>query len=160
MAILPVPQLPRYLCSVSSVMQCKSSTNKSVKREILSYVEVPVSEREGLESLENCLEKWLAEKEVQDWKCTSCSQYGSGVRKLVPEAVPELLIVQLKHLEKFTQLRKFRSKLNNSLREDSDRGQKLCNQESSILGHYTTAMKLKKRWWNCYDAVIESMEER
>ena len=39
-------------------------------------------EREGLASLENYLEKCLAEEEIQDWKCTGCSQYGSGVRKL------------------------------------------------------------------------------
>ena len=50
----------------------------------------------GVASLENCLERWLAEDKKQDWKCTSCSQRGNGIKELVLEAVPELLIIQLK----------------------------------------------------------------
>ena len=61
-------------------------------REVLTCIEVSCPER-GAASLENCLERWLAADEVQDWKCTSCSQHGSGVKKLVPEAVPESLII-------------------------------------------------------------------
>ena len=62
-------------------------------------MEFPVPER-GLASLENCLERWLAVDNVQHWKCTKCSQCGSGVKKLVLEAVPELLINQLKRFRK------------------------------------------------------------
>ena len=51
-------------------------------------------------SLKKCLEKWLAADEVQDWKCRSCSQRGSSVKKLVLEVVPELLIIQLKRFRK------------------------------------------------------------
>ena len=51
-------------------------------------------------SLENCLKTWLAADEVQNWKCTSCSQRGSGAKKPVLEAVPELLIIQLKRFRK------------------------------------------------------------
>ena len=54
----------------------------------------------GVASLENCLQRWLAADEVQDWKCTSCSQCGSGVKKLVLKVVPELLIIQLKRFRK------------------------------------------------------------
>ena len=54
----------------------------------------------GVTSLENCLEGWLAADKVQDWKCTSCSQRESGVKKLVLEVVAELLIIQLKRFRK------------------------------------------------------------
>ena len=54
----------------------------------------------GVGSLENCLERWLAAGEVQDWKCTSCCQRGSSIKKLALEAVPELLIIQLKRFRK------------------------------------------------------------
>ena len=50
----------------------------------------------GVANLDNCLERWLAADEVQDWKCTGCSQCGICVIKLVLQAVPELLIIQLK----------------------------------------------------------------
>ena len=46
----------------------------------------------GVEILENYLGSWLAEDEIQNWKCTICSQCGSGTKKLVLEAAPELLI--------------------------------------------------------------------
>ena len=62
----------------------------------------------GVASLGNCLEKWSAADEVHGRKCTICSQRGNDVKKLVLEAVPELLIIQLKDLEKLkTQLTKF-----------------------------------------------------
>ena len=99
MPILPMLQLPRYQGSASSVLQCKNCKYHSIKKEVFSCIEVPVLER-GIASLENCLERWLAADEVQDWKCTSCSQRGSGVKKLVLEAVPELQIVQLKRFRK------------------------------------------------------------
>ena len=47
----------------------------------------------GVASFEDYLERWLAADEVQGWKCTSCSQRGSGVEKLVLQVVPELLII-------------------------------------------------------------------
>ena len=96
MAIFPVLQSPRYQGSVSSILQCKSCKYQPIKKEVCSCIEVPVPER-GVASLENSLERWLAEDEVQDWKCTSCRQCGSSVKKLVLEAVPKLKI----------QLRKF-----------------------------------------------------
>ena len=88
---------------VSSVLQCKSCKYQSIKKEVLSWIEVPVPEI-GVASLENCLERWLAADEVPDWKCASCSQCGSGVKKLVLEAVPELLIIQLKRFRKAEKL--------------------------------------------------------
>ena len=94
MAILLV-QLPRYQGCVSSVLQCKSCKYQSIKKEVFSCIEVPVPER-GVANLDNCLERWLAADEVQDWKCTGCSQCGICVIKLVLQAVPELLIIQLK----------------------------------------------------------------
>ena len=54
----------------------------------------------GVASLENYLEIGLTADKVQDLKCTSCSQCGSGVKKLVLEAVSELLIIQLKRFAK------------------------------------------------------------
>ena len=99
MAILPVLQLPRYQGSVSSVLQCKSCKYQSIKKEVFSCIEVPVPER-GVASLENCLERWLVALEVQDCKCTNCSQCGSSVKKLLLEALVELLITQLKRIQK------------------------------------------------------------
>ena len=75
MLILPVLQLLRYQESVSLVLQSKSCKYQSIKKEVFSCFEVPVPER-GVASLENCLERWLTEDEVQDWKCTSFSQHG------------------------------------------------------------------------------------
>ena len=68
-----------------------------LKKDAFSCIDAPVAEREGVTSLESCLERWLAEEHVQYWKCTSCCQSGgSGVKKLVLEGVPELLIIQSK----------------------------------------------------------------
>ena len=100
MAILPVLQLPRYQGSVSSVLPCKRCKYQSIKKEVLfSCFGVPFQER-GVESLENCLERWLAADEVHDWKCSSSSERGSGVKKLVLEVVPELMIIQLNRFRK------------------------------------------------------------
>ena len=33
------------------------------------------------------------------------------------------------------------------------------HSESPMSGHYTAAVKFKKRWWNCNDAVVKTMEE-
>ena len=99
MAILPVLELTRYQGSVSSVLQCKSCKYQSIKKEVFSCIDVPVPER-GVASLENCLERWLAEDEAHHWKCTSCSQRGSEIKKLLLEAVLELLIIQLKRFRK------------------------------------------------------------
>ena len=95
MTILPVPRLPRYQGCVSSILQCKICKYQSIKKQVFACIEVLVPER-GVASLGNCLESWLGEDDVQDWKCTSCSQRGSVVKKLVLEAVPELLIIRLK----------------------------------------------------------------
>ena len=67
-----------------------------LKKDAFSCIDAPVAEREGVTSLESSLERWLAEEHVQYWKCTSCCQCGSGVKKLVLEGVPELLIIQSK----------------------------------------------------------------
>ena len=99
MAIFPVLQLPRHQRSFSPVLRCKSCKYQPIEKEVLSGIEVPLPER-GVASLENCLEGWLAADKVQDWKCTSCSHCGIGVKKLVLEALPELLIIQLKRFRK------------------------------------------------------------
>ena len=67
-----------------------------LKKDAFSCIDAPVAEREGVTSLESCLERWLAEEHVQYWKCTSCCQCGSSIKKLVLEGVPELLIIQSK----------------------------------------------------------------
>ena len=103
MTILSVLQLPRNQGSVSSVLQCKSCKYQSIKKEVFSCIEVPVPER-GVASLEDCLERWLTADEVQGWKCTSCSQRGSGVKKLVLEVAPELFTNQLKRFRKVESL--------------------------------------------------------
>ena len=51
-------------------------------KKVFTCIEVSSPER-GAASLENCLERWLAADEVQDWKCTSCNQRASSVKKLV-----------------------------------------------------------------------------
>ena len=38
---------------------------KEVKKDVFSCIEVSVEEREGVASLESCLEKWLSEEHVQ-----------------------------------------------------------------------------------------------
>ena len=60
--------------------------------------------KKDVASLEKSLERWLAADKVQDWKCTSCSKCGSGVKKLVLETVPELLIIKLKRFRKVESL--------------------------------------------------------
>ena len=67
-----------------------------LKKDAFSCIDAPVAEREGVTSLESSLERWLAEEHVQYWKCTSCCQCGSSIKKLVLEGVPELLIIQSK----------------------------------------------------------------
>ena len=46
---------------------------KEVKKDVFSCIEVSVEEREGVASLESCLEKWLSEEHVQYWKCTTAA---------------------------------------------------------------------------------------
>ena len=67
MANFPVLQLPRYQGSVSSVLQCKNCKYQSIKKEVVSCIEVPVPER-GVACLENYLKRWLAADIVQDYK--------------------------------------------------------------------------------------------
>ena len=67
-----------------------------LKKDAFSCIDATVAEREGVTSLESSLERWLAEEHVQYWKCTSCCQCGSSIKKLVLEGVPELLIIQSK----------------------------------------------------------------
>ena len=162
MAFFPLLQLPRYQGSVSLVLRCKRCNNQSIKKEFFSCIEVPVPEIDAA-SLENCLESWLAANEVQEWKCTSGSQHGSCVKKLVQEAVPELLIIQLKRF----------GKVENSF-EKSYKGVKLPTDKTVIggknyelngvtypmSGHYTAAVKFKERWWKCNDAVVKSVKEK
>ena len=165
MAILPVLQLPRCQGSVSSVLQCKSCKYESIKEEVFSCIEVPVLEI-GVASLENCLQRWLAPEEVQDWKCTSCSQHGSGVKKLVLEAVPELLIIQLKRFRKVeNSVEKIYNRVKFPIIKTAIGSKKYelkgvtYHSGSPMSGHYTAAVKFKERWWNCNDAVVKSVEE-
>ena len=58
--------------------------------------EVPVLERENQVSLEDCIQKWLAAEKVEEWNCPSCKKSGYGVKKLSLDALPNLLIIQLK----------------------------------------------------------------
>ena len=124
-----------------------------------------MSER-GVASFENCLEKWLAEDEVQDWKCTSCSQHGSSVKKLVLEAVPELLIIQLKRFRKVeSSVEKIYKQVKFPMDKTVIVGKKYelkgvtYHSGSSMSGHYTAAVKFKERLWNCNDAGVKVMEE-
>ena len=152
MANFPVLQLPRYQGSVSSVLQCKSCVNTSLSRKRKSCTEVPVPER-GVASLENCLQRWLAADEFQDWKCTSCSQRGSGVKKLVLKVVPELLIIQLKRFRKVESSVEKIYKRKKFPIDKTERGGKkyelkgvIYHSGSPMSGHYTVAVKFKEKW--------------
>ena len=165
-AILPLLQLPKYQGSVSSILQCESCKYHSIKKEVFSCIEVPVPEREGVASLENCLDRWSAEYKVQDLKCTSCSQCGSGVKKLVLEAVPELLITQLKRFRKVeNSVEKIYKRVKFPMDKTVLGGRNYelkavtCHSGSPVSGHYTAAVKIKERSWNYNDAVTKSMEE-
>ena len=161
MTILPVLQLPRYQGSVSSVLQCKTCRYQSIKKEVLSCIEVPVPER-GAASLENCLDRWWAADKVRDWKCTSCSQHGSGVKKLVLEAVLELLIIQLKGFGKVeSSVEKIYKQVKFPL-EKTVIGSKKCEMKGVTYNsdHYRAAVKFKESLWNCNNAVVKIMEER
>ena len=125
MANFPVLQLPRYQGSVSSVLQCKSCVNTSLSRKRKSCTEVPVPER-GVASLETCLQRWLAADEFQDWKCTSCSQRGSGVKKLVLEVYVKLPIDK-------TVIGSKKYELTGAI----------YHSGSPMSGHYTAAVKFK-----------------
>ena len=120
----------------------------------------------GVASLENCLERWLAADEVQDWKRTSCSQSVSGVKKLVLEVVLELLIMQLKKFRKFeNSVEKIYKQVKFPIDKIVIGGKKYdlkivtYHSASPMSGHYTAAVKFKERWWNCNDAVVKIMEE-
>ena len=78
------------------IVKVVNTSLQYVKKEMFSCIDVPVTERQGVTSLESYLEIWLAEEHVQYWKCTSCCQCGSSIKKLVLEGVPELLIIQSK----------------------------------------------------------------
>lgn len=78
------------------IVKVVNTSLQYVKKEMFSCIDVPVAERQGVTSLESYLEIWLAEEHVQYWKCTSCCQCGSSIKKLVLEGVPELLIIQSK----------------------------------------------------------------
>ena len=152
MAILPVLQLPRYQGSVSSILQCKSCEYQSIKKEVFGCIEVPVPEI-GAASLENCLERWLAPDKVQDWKCTNRSQRESGVKKLVLEAVPELLIIQLKRFRKIeNSIEKIYKLVEFPMAMTVIGGRKYeltgvtYHLGSPRSGHYTAAVKFKERW--------------
>ena len=120
----------------------------------------------GVANLENCLEIGLASDKVQDLKCTSCSQCGSGVKKLVLEAVSELLIIQLKRFAKVeSSVEKICKRVKFPLGKTVIGGKKYELKGATyysgrpLSGHYTVAVKFKERWWNCDDAVIKIIEE-
>ena len=120
----------------------------------------------GAASLENCLQRWVTAEKVQDWKCTSFSQHGSSVKKLVLEAFPELLIIQLK---RFRKVENSAEKIYKQVKFPMDKtaigGKKYELKDvtyhlgSPMSGHYTAAVKFKERWWNCNNAVVKSVEE-
>ena len=90
--------------------------------------------------------------EVQDWKCTSCSQCGSGVKKLVLEAAPELLIIQLKRFRKVENSVEKIYKLVKFPMDKTVIGGKryklkgvTYHSGSPKSGHYTAAVKFKER---------------
>ena len=135
----------RQFCNVKVV-------NTSLLRKVFSCIEVPVPER-GIASLENCLKRWLAADEVQDWNCTRCSQNGSGVKKLVLEAVRQLLIIQLKRFRKVeNSVEKIYKRVKFPIGKTVIGGKKCELKEvtfhsgSPMSGHYTAAAKFKERW--------------
>ena len=166
MKILPLLQLPRYQGSVSSVLQCKSCKYQFIKKEVFSYIEIPVPEID-LASLRNSLEKWLAAEEVQDWKCRSCSQSESSVKKLVLETVPELLIIQLKRFRKVeNSVQKIYERVKFPTDNTVTGGKKYelkgatYHSVSPMSCHYIAAVKFKESWWNYNEAVVKIMAER
>ena len=153
-ANLPVLPLPRYQESISSVLQCKSYKYQSIKKEVFSCIEVPVPER-GVASLENCLDRWLTVDEVQDWKCTSCSKHGSGVKKLVVRKIRKIE----SSVEKIYKRVKFPMGKTVIGGKKYEMKGVIYHSGSPMSGHYTAALKLKERWWSCNDAVVKVMEE-
>ena len=112
------------------------------------------------------MERWLAAHEVQDWKCTSCSQRESGVKKLVLEAAPELMIILLKRFRNVeSSVEKIYKRVKLPMDKTVTGGKKYelkgvrYHSGSPMSGHYTAAVKFKKRLWNCNDAVVKIMEE-
>ena len=103
---------------------------------------------------------------VQDWECTSCCQHGRGVKKLVLEAVPELMII---HLKRSAKVESSVEKIYRQVKSPMDKTVIGCKKYklegvknhlgSPMPCHCTVAVKFKERWWNCNDAVIEIMDE-
>ena len=82
-------------------------------------------------SLENCLDKWLAEDNVQGWKCRNF------VNKLI-EAVSELRMIQLKRFRKIeNSCEKILSQLNSLLARQW--------QEAEIEGREFEGMSMNER---------------
>ena len=133
-------------------VKAANTSLQSVKKEMFSCIDVPVAERQGVTSLESYLEIWLAEKHVQYWKCTSCCQCGSGVKKLVLEGVPELLIIQSKsflNVEILVEKMYNWAKLQINKAVIGDRNYELKGVKyhlgSATMGHYTVAVsKVRK----------------
>ena len=114
MAIIPRLALPKYQERVVSLLKCRCNY-QSTKYELFTCIEVPVLERENQVSLEDCIEKWLAEEKVEEWNCPSSQKSGYGLKKLSLDALPNLPIIQLKMFRKVgTQLKKF-SRVSSSL---------------------------------------------
>ena len=84
----------------------------------------------------------------------------------MPEAVPELLIIQLKRIRK---VESSVEKIYKQVKFPTDmtvvEGKKYelkggtYDLGSPMSGHYTAAVKFKEKWWNCNDAVVKIMEE-
>ena len=96
--------------------------------------------------------KSISVDEVQDCKCASCSQHGSGVKKTGTRSGI--------HLKRFRKVENSVEKFHRQVKFPMDKtvigGKKYG---SPMSAHYTAAVKFKERWWNCNDTVVKIMEK-
>ena len=164
MAIIPSLVLPNYQGKVTSVLKCSCGCQSS-KPEMFACIEVPVLETNQVK-LEECIEKWLAEEEVEEWKCPSCKTMGNGVKRLSLDTLPSLLMIQLKRFRKVGNTiekvyKRVRFPMEKAVIGGTEYRLKAVTYHSGspAAGHYTAAVKYDEEWWNCNDALVKRMED-
>ena len=165
MAIIPRLALLKYQGRVVSLLKCRCSY-QSTKYELFTCIEVPVLERENQVSLEDCIQKWLAAEKVEEWNCPSCKKSGYGVKKLTLDALPNLLIIQLKRFRKVgNTVEKIYKRVKFPMENATIGGSKYrlkgvtYHSGSPRAGHYTASVAYDEHWWKCNDSVVKRIED-
>ena len=115
--------------------------------------EVPMLERENQVILEDYIQKWLAAEKVEEWNCPSCKKSGYGVKKLSLDALPNLLIIQLKRFRNVENtVEKIYMRVKFPMENATIGGSKYrlkgvtYHSGSPRAGHYTASVAYDEHW--------------